>query len=938
MKKQFFLCLGCLLLIFLSAGFLQAQEMQPLPIDPKVRYGKLDNGLTYYIRHNELPENRADFYIAQNVGSVLEEDNQAGLAHFLEHMAFNGTKNFPGNGIDKYLQSVGMRMGENLNAYTSFDETVYTIINAPVDKPNVVDSCLLILHDWSNSLALTDSMIEKERGIIREEWRTRRDASQRLLEKQLQQMFPGNKYANRIPIGSIDVINNFKPEELRAYYKKWYRPDLQAIIVVGDVDVDTVEKTIKTMFSDIPTPVNPAKREYVSVADNDEPIVSIATDKEASSTIIYIYHKYDPMPAQLRSTAAGLITDYISAVCSQILNERLEALLHQANPPFVYAEAYDGDFMVARTKDAFTIAAIAKEGEIDSTMTALVREMERARQFGFTVSEYERAKINILKQYESAFNERDKQKNSSYTKEYVNHFTEGGYIPGIETEYTLINQIAPNITVEQVNQYLSQVIREKNIVLALSGPEKEGVVYPTESELLEMFNKARSQKVEPYKEEVNNDPLIPELPAPGKIVKEEHDGLFDATVLTLSNGVRVVLKPTEYKKDEIQMTATSPGGNFMVGIDDAKNMKVFNSVIGLGGLGNFSAIDLSKKLAGKKVSCSASLGVDNESLNGYASPDDVKTLFELIYLAMTSPRTDNDAYASFENRMKAQLENAKLNPSTALNDTISKVVYNNHPRAVSLEAEDFDKISYQRILDIYKERYGDASDFTFTFVGNLNVDSIRPYIEQYLATLPANGRVDKPSPDALPKIMKGKLENHFSREMQTPKSSVFQLYSGKSEYNLKNLLTASLLSQILDLVYTETIREAEGGSYGVYAGVSLSDFPKGQTTLQVFFDTDPEKWENMVRIVDEEIQRIATDGPKSEHLTKSRDNMLKRHNERLQENSYWLNVIDSYYFRGMDAYTNYKETLEGITADDIKKFMSDFISQGNCVEVVMGPK
>lgn len=938
MKKQFFLCLGCLLLIFLSAGFLQAQEMQPLPIDPKVRYGKLDNGLTYYIRHNELPENRADFYIAQNVGSVLEEDNQAGLAHFLEHMAFNGTKNFPENGIDKYLQSVGMRMGENLNAYTSFDETVYTIINAPVDKPNVVDSCLLILHDWSNSLALTDSMIEKERGIIREEWRTRRDASQRLLEKQLQQMFPGNKYANRIPIGSIDVINNFKPEELRAYYKKWYRPDLQAIIVVGDVDVDTVEKTIKTMFSDIPAPVNPAKREYVSVADNDEPIVSIATDKEASSTIIYIYHKYDPMPAQLRSTAAGLITDYISAVCSQILNERFEALLHQANPPFVYAEAYDGDFMVARTKDAFTIAAIAKEGEIDSTMTALVREMERARQFGFTVSEYERAKINILKQYESAFNERDKQKNSSYTKEYVNHFTEGGYIPGIETEYTLINQIAPNITVEQVNQYLSQVIGEKNIVLALSGPEKEGVVYPTESELLEMFNKARSQKVEPYKEEVNNDPLIPELPAPGKIVKEEHDGLFDATVLTLSNGVRVVLKPTEYKKDEIQMTATSPGGSFMVGIDDAKNMKVFNSVIGLGGLGNFSAIDLSKKLAGKKVSCSASLGVDNESLNGYASPDDVKTLFELIYLAMTSPRTDNDAYASFENRMKAQLENAKLDPSTALNDTISKVVYNNHPRAVSLEAEDFDKISYQRILDIYKERYGDASDFTFTFVGNLNVDSIRPYIEQYLATLPANGRVDKPSPDALPKIMNGKLENHFSREMQTPKSSVFQLYSGKSEYNLKNLLTASLLSQILDLVYTETIRESEGGSYGVYAGVSLSDFPKGQTTLQVFFDTDPEKWENMVRIVDEEIQRIATEGPKSEHLTKSRDNMLKRHNERLQENSYWLNVIDSYYFRGMDAYTNYKETLEGITADDIKKFMSDFISQGNCVEVVMGPK
>ena len=932
--KKAWLCLALLLFAFVPSLFAQ-QEMQPLPIDPNVRYGKLSNGLTYYIRHNELPKERADFYIAQNVGSILEEENQRGLAHFLEHMAFNGSKNFPENGMDKYLQSVGMRMGENLNAYTGFDETVYTIINAPVSRQAVVDSCLLILHDWSNFLALTDSMVEKERGIIREEWRTRSDASFRIMEKQLAEMMPTSRYAHRMPIGTIEVIDNFKPDELRAYYHKWYRPDLQAIIIVGDIDVDSVEQTVKTMFADIPAPVNPTPRPYYPVEDNTEPIVSIITDKEAPNIILYFFHKYDPLSPAERASIVGLADDYLSAVCSQMLNERLGALLQRADPPFVYAESYNGPFLVARTKNAFTMAAIAQEGKLDSTLNTLVRETERVRRFGFTASEYERARISVLKQYESAFNEKDKQRNGAYTREYVNHFTEGGYIPGIETEYRLISQIAPQIPLEQVNAYISQLIKKENLVIALSGPEKEGLSYPSEAALLAMYQQAVAQPVEPYREEVNNDPLIPHLPAPGAIIKEEKDPIFGATILSLSNGARVILKHTDLKKDEILMTATSPGGSTLFGNNDAKNLKVFNSVIGLGGLGEFSAIDLSKKLAGKKVACSASMGLDNESLNGYASPDDIRTLFELMYLAVTSPRADSEAYQSFETRMKADLENARLDPAEAFSDSITRAVYGDHPRALPLRAEDFGQISYPRIQEMYRDRFSDVSDFTFTFVGNLDVDSIKPLVCQYLASLPGGGRQETGRAEALPTYRKGTHEVSFVRPMQTPKASVFQFYSTDTDYTLKNLLTASLLSQVLDLVYTETIREAEGASYGVSAGASVGAFPPGQTSLLISFDTDPAKWQDMSRIVDEQLRRIAEEGPDASHFSKSVDNMLKRHTEQLQENGYWLNAIDTYYFRHIDLSTDYEETLRALTPADVQHFVSLLLDSGNRIEVVM---
>lgn len=913
------------------------QEMPPLPIDPKVRYGQLDNGLTYYIRHNEQPKERADFFIAQNVGSMQEEENQRGLAHFLEHMAFDGTKNFPDHGMDEFTESIGMRGGENFNAYTSFDETVYMIMNAPVARESVVDSCLLILHDWSNFITLADTAIDKERGVIREEWRTRQDAQARLWEQQLPKMLPGSRYANRMPIGTIDVIENFKPDELRAYYHKWYRPDLQAIIIVGDIDVDLVEAAVKKIFADIPAPVNPARREEVRVPDNDLPLISVAKDKEASNTVLSIFYKHEKMPKELYSTIAGLVKDYIQSVAAAMMNERFNEILQQANPPFVAAQAYDGDFMVAKTQEAWTVAALVKEGELDSALNTLVTETERVKKYGFTASEYDRARINVLKQYESMYNERDKQKNRSYTNEYVSHFTDGGYIPGIETEYALINQIAPSIPVEQVNKYIQDMIGEDNIVIGLTGPDKEGVNYPTEEQLLRDFMKAQQIPVEPYVETVSNEPLIPTLPTPGTIKGTKEDPLFGATVLTLSNGIKVVLKHTDFKKDEVMMTATSPGGSTLFGKADVDNLKVFNDVIGLGGLGNFSAIDLNKVLAGKKVSCSASLGLDNESVNGSSAPTDLKTLFELIYLNFTAPRIDEEAYTSFENRMKAQLKNLELNPMVAFSDSLTQAIYSNNPRAARIDPADFSRISYPRIMEMYKERFSDASDFVFTFVGNINTDSIRPYLEQYLATLPTQGRVEKGNPNEVPAIRKGHYENIFKRQMETPKASVVNFYSGTMDYNLENILTSTMLKQILDLVYMEKVREDEGGTYGVQTSAQISSFPQGQTFLQVYFDTDPAKREKMNSIIRNELKRLQEVGPRPEDFKKTQDNMLKRHAENLQENSYWLNTLDNYYYRGFNAETDYMEILNGITPTKIQSFAKKLISQGNGIEVVMEP-
>ena len=914
----------------------QQPQMPPIPTDPNVRIGKLENGLTYYIRHNELPEERADFYIAQKVGSILEEENQRGLAHFLEHMCFNGTTNFPGKGIINWLETIGVRFGENLNAYTSIDETVYNINNVPVIRDGIVDSCLLILHDWANDLTLAEAEIDNERGVIHEEWRTGQGAMMRMYEQALPKAFEGSKYGHRLPIGTIEVIDNFPYQALRDYYETWYRPDQQGIVVVGDIDVDKVEGKIKELFSPIQMPANAPERKYEQVPDNKEPIITIAKDKEQPSTIIYIWHKHPATPNEAKGNIGYLVQNYMFSMISSMMHARLEELRQSANPPFIQAASGDSDFLLAKTTEAFVGMAVSKDDGIPTALSTLVREIERARKFGFTASEYARAKADYLLMLESAYKERDKMKNNQYVQEYIRHFIDNEPIPGIETEYALMNQLAPNIPVEAINSILPQLIKDENIVINIFGPDKEGMVYPTEAEILDILNKTKAEEITAYVDKVSDEPLMKEAPKAGKIVKTE-EGPFGSTALTLSNGVRVVLKTTDFKADEIRMRAFSPGGTSVFGTKEALQLKMLNSVTGLGGLGNFSNVDLEKVLAGKKATIGATVSGLSEGLNGSCSPKDLETLLQLTYLSFTAPRMDEEAFESFKQRTKASLANQEANPMTALTDTLQMEMYGDHPLAGRVKAEMIDQLDYNRIMEMYKDRFKEAGDFTFLFVGNINLEEAKPLIETYLGGLPTINRKENYQ-DIQLNIRKGTHKNLFEKQMETPKATVLNIISGNCEYNLKNDLLMTMLSQTMSMVYLETVREKEGASYGVSAFGQLSRGIKDEALFQIYFDTDPAKREKMEQIVMSELQKVAQEGPRPEHLAKVKEFLLKKHIEDAKENSYWLGQLNNYYWYKTDMNTDYEKLVNDLTAEDVKNFTKALLDQGNIIEITMTAK
>jgi len=914
----------------------QQPQMPPISTDPNVRIGKLENGLTYYIRHNELPEDRADFYIAQKVGSILEEENQRGLAHFLEHMCFNGTTNFPGKGIINWLETIGVRFGENLNAYTSIDETVYNINNVPVIRDGIVDSCLLILHDWANDLTLAEAEIDNERGVIHEEWRTGQGAMMRMYEQALPKAFEGSKYGHRLPIGTIEVIDNFPYQALRDYYETWYRPDQQGIVVVGDIDVDKVEAKIKELFSPIQMPANAPERKYEQVPDNKEPIITIAKDKEQPSTIIYIWHKHPATPNEAKGNIGYLVQNYMFSMISSMMHARLEELRQSANPPFIQAASGDSDFLLAKTTEAFVGMAVSKDDGIPTALSTLVREIERARKFGFTASEYARAKADYLLMLESAYKERDKMKNNQYVQEYIRHFIDNEPIPGIETEYALMNQLAPNIPVEAINSILPQLIKDENIVINIFGPDKEGMVYPTEAEILDILNKTKAEEITAYVDKVSDEPLMKEAPKAGKIVKTE-EGPFGSTALTLSNGVRVVLKTTDFKADEIRMRAFSPGGTSVFGTKEALQLKMLNSVAGLGGLGNFSNVDLEKVLAGKKATIGATVSGLSEGLNGSCSPKDLETLLQLTYLSFTAPRMDEEAFESFKQRTKASLANQEANPMTALTDTLQMEMYGDHPLAGRVKAEMIDQLDYNRIMEMYKDRFKEAGDFTFLFVGNINLEEAKPLIETYLGGLPTINRKENYQ-DIQLNIRKGTHKNLFEKQMETPKATVLNIISGNCEYNLKNDLLMTMLSQTMSMVYLETVREKEGASYGVSAFGQLSRGIKDEALFQIYFDTDPAKREKMEQIVMSELQKVAQEGPRPEHLAKVKEFLLKKYIEDAKENSYWLGQLNNYYWYKTDMNTNYEKLVNDLTVEDVKNFTKALLDQGNIIEITMTAK
>lgn len=921
-----------------QTAFAQQMQFPPLPVDKNVRIGKLDNGLTYYIRHNALPEKRVDFYIAQKVGAILEEPQQRGLAHFLEHMAFNGTKNFPGNekglGVVAWCETKGIKFGTNLNAYTGIERTVYNVSNVPTDKVNVVDSCLLILHDWSNAILLSDSEIDKERGVIREEWRSSNSGMRRIIKNVLPTLYPDSKYADCMPIGNIDVINNFPYKDIRDYYAKWYRSDLQGIIIVGDINVDEMEAKVKKVFSNIKAPVNPAKRTYFTIADNKEPIVAIATDKEMQSTSISVFFKHEATPDSLKNNIGYYASNYMFNMVTSMLNSRLNELREKANPPFTGAYSSHGDYFVSNAKESFSINAECKEDGIETALKTILEETERARRFGFTASEYERARANYLQRLESAYNERNKNKSEVYAEEYIENFLDKEPIPGIEYEYTIMNKIIPSISVEVINQVMKQLVSDTNQAVLIAGPAKEGIKYPSEQAVIDLLKQMKSFDLKAYEDKVSNEPLISGKLKGGKIISEKSGEIFGTTKLTLSNGVTVYVKKTDYKADEILMRGVSLGGSSLFPDKDALNIAQLNEVALIGGIGNFNKVNLSKALAGKRASVSPSIGNDTEAVGGKCSPKDFETMMQLTYLTFTAPRKDNEAFESYKNRLKAELQNADANPMTAFGDSVTATLYGKNPRIVYLKQNMVDKINYDRILEMYKDRYKNAGDFTFYFIGNIDLEKVKPLIAEYLGSLPAINRKETFKDNKI-YIRKGNIKNEFAKKQETPMATILFVLNGSSKYDLKNNILSSFAQQALDMVYTTEIREKEGGTYGVNCFVKSNKFPKEEVTLQIVFQTDPAKKDKLVGIVVEQLKKMAKEGPSNEHMQKIKEYMLKKNADNQKENSYWLGNINEFFFTGMDRTKNYEMIVNSITNKDIQQFINEIMQQKNQIQIIM---
>ncbi len=927
MKKLF---LSIALMLF-SATFM-AQELSKLPIDENVKYGVLENGLTYIIRHNDESKNRANFYIAQKVGSVLEEDDQRGLAHFLEHMAFNGSEHFPGKSMINYLERNGVKFGNDLNAYTSFDQTVYNIDNVPTDRENIVDSCLYILYDWSAAISLEHDEIDNERGVILEEWRTRNTAPLRLYEATAKVLFKGTKYPNRMPIGTMEVVQNFSYETLKNYYKKWYRPDLQGIIIVGDIDADAVEAKIKEIWSERKLDENRAERVWEKIPDNVTPLVSVATDKEYNRTDVSIYCKHNPLDNELKSTMLGVEDVYIKSVIGDIFTQRIIEISQKPCSVILNGRCIDGKMLA--NKDAFMVDAVAKEGMSKEAIIVLATEIERLQRYGVTTGEYERAKANIISFYEREYNERAKVANSKYIKEYLNFFLNGGSIMGIEKDFEAIKSIANKITAEDINNYIKTVVTDNNRVVLIEAIEKEGVSYPTEKEILTILEDVNNSNIEPYKDEMGDKELISKEIIPGKVVKESVDKKLGTKTWTLSNGAKIVLKNTDYKKDQIMINGVSKGGAYLYdNIEaDVYNTLVFDEVIGLSKLGGFTNNEIKKLLAGKRANASVSLGNKSEAVRGVSSVKDIETFLQLIYLHFTDISKDNEAFSVWQDALEEALKNKDADPKNAVADSVAIAIYKGNPRRISMNIEKAKLISYDRIIEIWKERFSNVGDFTFNVVGNIDEETLRPLFEKYIGSLPSAKKKEKCGNDKFG-MRHEEYINVFERKMENIVGTVNCGFIGKVKCNTKNMMMLSIFEQIMDMVYTSTIREEEGGTYGVgtKAVVSLNN----EWVFRFAFDTNVESMERLKDRAIKEMFKVINEDIDNEKFERVKKYMLKKANDNVKRNSFWVSELNDKALFGSTDVLNYVEIIENITAGDVQKFVKKIFKKADKFEVMM---
>ena len=914
---------------------------QPLQQDPSVRTGKLKNGMTYYIRHNAKEAGLADFYIAQRVGSILEEPRQRGLAHFLEHMAFNGTKHFPGKGkqlgIVPWCESIGVKFGANLNAYTSIDQTVYHIGSAPIKREGIVDSCLLVLNDWSHYILLEDQEIDKERGVIHEEWRTRRAgmAMQRMMENVMPYIYKGTKYEDCMPIGSMDIVDNFPYQDLRDYYQKWYRPDLQAIIVVGDFDVDKMEKKVRKLFSKIPMPRNAAERVYYPVGNNDRMTVVVEKDKEQPITIAHLYMKMDATPDAEKNTVKYVRDDYKADLVAYMLNSRLTDLRQQANPPFISASGRAGQFYICRTKDAFSLSVSCKHDSILGGLRAAVAELERVRQHGFTQAELERAKLIQLNHAERSMKMEADQRNSRFVNRCVNHFLNAEPLISSAYNYELVKQFDTDVTLGEVNAEARQLIHDTNQVLVLFAPDKEGVSVPSEAELEQTVLSAQAGRYEAYTEPQLQADLIAQLPKAGTIVSEKDFGLFGFREFTLSNGMKVYVKPTDFAADQIEMTMRAWGGTSLYGDEDIPNFRLLASATSEGGWGDYDASTLRKMLTGKSARVVSSIGQRRQSISGTSSVKDFKTMLELAYLHFTAPRKDTTAFAGLISRTRSFLSNRDASPKVAYSDSIDAIVYGNHPRYAPTTPQMLDSVDYDRILQIYRERFSDASNFQTVIIGKVNLDELRPLLCQYLATLPSTYRHETFNEANVPQVKNSNETHVFRKKMATPQASVTVLYTAQVPFSPKNDLILDFLKRTLSIAYTDSVREEKGGTYGVGVEFDLDQLQKPDAMLKISYSADPTRYEELNPIIYKQLQNIADHGPEATSMDKVRKYLKKQYEQLIITNDYWNYIIWHQLYDREDFDKDYCKLVDEVTAADVQRMARAFIDQKRRIEVTM---
>ena len=904
-----------------------------LPINPKIKHGVLNNGLTYYVLKNQEPKGRASFYIVQNVGAILETDNQNGLAHFLEHMAFNGTENFPKKGILDYFEAYGVTFGRNINAYTKRNETVYNISDVPTSKQTVLDTALLVLHDWSNYLLLEDEEIDAERGVIHEEWRTRNTGKNRIYKEMCKLLYQGSKYAKRDVIGDTNVIDNFKHKLIREFYHDWYRTDLQAIIAVGDFNADTIEAKIKEMFSSIKAVKNPKERFYPEIPDNKKPIVGIITDPEAKGFGFELYFKHESVDNDNKNVEY-FKQSLINRLYITMLNARYRELLQKGNPPFIFGFAFLNHNQPKL--DVYRLATDLDGKNIKRGIKAILTENERVLRYGFVKTELSRAKIKMLSKYEKEYKERTKQGNDKLAHKIKDKYLTNEPCLGIEAEYELVKKLLPKIKLKELNTQSIKWNTNKNRVFILRGPEKEGLTYLSQKDIIEIYNRVKAVEIKPYSDGGVDKPMITKKLNTKKIIDSKKLNSFNAIEWTLENNAKVVIKTTDFKDDEILLKAYSVGGTSLYpdkDIPSASRVGYFASAFGLG---KFDALSLEKKLTGKEVDLNPFIEELSEGFEGSSTVKDFETLLKLQYLMFEQPRFDSEAFDALKHRYVAYVANRGADLNRAFNDTIKMVTTNYNKRTWLFDSVLVNHFDFETMQKVYKERFIDASDFVFVFVGNINLEKAKPLIEKYIGNIKTINRKEN-WVDNNVNYPDSNIKKNFKVAMKTPKTSIYVDLHGKINYNEKNRIYAGIVKQLLAKKYTEIIREKEGGAYSVKVKSIVNHFPKEELSIIIKFDTDPDKEDKLKKIVYDEIENIYKNKVDTIDFKEVKENLIKIRQEDLRKNSYWINTILQYYIHKEELmnFEDFKIFVNSITCKEIQEFTKQFSSEAIKVEVIM---